>query len=172
MTAAPYSLLTRQEAAKFLKISLGALKRRIDAGTLPKPEKFGSGRRLYWRDHVFYAAVGIQITGSAIGDLTVKPTKPAAAPLPASTARNARGSITGSATERARKRNAEQFATLNAKPSRTPAAGRSLLGADEDPGEVMSNAEKSTGVNGHLPPIAARNLGNPPAIISASRSKV
>ena len=142
MITAPYSLVTRQEAAKFLKISLGALKRRIDAGTLPKPEQFGSGRRLYWRDHVFYAAVSSQIMGSALAGLTVEPTKSAAVPLPASTARKARGSITGSATERARKRNAEQFATLNAKPSRTPAAGRSLLGADEDPGEVMSNAER------------------------------
>jgi len=141
MTAAPYSLVTRQEAAKFLKISFGALKRRIDAGTLPKPEKFGSGRRLYWRDHVFYAAVGIQITGSALGGLSVEPTKTAAVPLPASTARNARRPITGSATERARKRNAEQFATLNAKPSRAQAAGRSILGADEKPGEVISNAE-------------------------------
>jgi hypothetical protein len=141
VTTAPYSLVTRQEAARFLKISLGALKRRIDAGTLPKPDKFGSGRRLYWRDDVFYAAVRSQITGSALSDLTVKPTKTAAAPLPASTARKARGPITGSATERARTRNAEQFATLNAKPSRAPAACRSMQGADDEPGKVMPNTE-------------------------------
>ena len=143
MTTVPYSLLTRQEAAKFLKISFGALKRRIDAGTLPKPEKFGSGRRLYWRDHIFYAAVSSQITGSALGGLTVKTTKASAAPLPALTVRKARAPITGSATERARKRNAEQFATLNAKPSRAPATRSIDAGANDEPGEVMSNVESS-----------------------------
>jgi predicted DNA-binding transcriptional regulator AlpA len=127
MTTAPYSLLTRQEAAKFLKISLGTLDRRIDKGTVPKPERLRSSRRLYWRDHVFFAAISNQITGSAQCDTTVNSPEAAAAPLPASTVRKARASITGSATERARKRNAEQFATLNAKPREATSIAKSTL---------------------------------------------
>jgi len=138
---APYSLITLQEAAKFLKISLAALKRRIDAGTLPKPEKFGSGRRLYWRDDVFYAAVGSHITASAPDSVSINASSTANPPLQVSRVRAKRAPITGSATERARKRNADQFATVNAKPSRAPAAGRSMLGADDEPGKGMSDAE-------------------------------
>jgi predicted DNA-binding transcriptional regulator AlpA len=139
---APYFLITLQEAAKFLKISLGALKRRIDAGALPKPERFGSGRRLYWRDDVFYAAVGSHITAPASDRVSIKASSTASPPpLAVSRVRAKRAPITGSATERARKRNAEQFATVNAKPSRAPAAGRSMLGADDEPGKEMSDAE-------------------------------
>jgi excisionase family DNA binding protein len=107
----PYSLITRQEAAKYLKISLGTLDRRIDSGALPKPERLRSGRRLYWRDYVFYAAVGSHITASAPSSVSVKPSATAAPPLPISPVRIKRGPITGSATERARKRNAAQFTT-------------------------------------------------------------
>jgi predicted DNA-binding transcriptional regulator AlpA len=106
---APYSLITRQAAATFLKISLGTLDRRIDSRALPKPEPLSSGRRLYWRDYVFYAAVGNQITESAPGSVGVKPPTTATLPRPTSSVRIKRRPITGSATERARKRHAAQF---------------------------------------------------------------
>jgi predicted DNA-binding transcriptional regulator AlpA len=100
MTTAPYSLITRQEAATILRISLGALDRRIANGDLPAPQRIGTGRRLYWRAEDFYLAVGNYVKASPAVSLTRESSSNEARPRPRSTVGSTRGHITGSATER------------------------------------------------------------------------
>lgn len=50
------ALITRQQAATLLDVSLRTISNHIRAGVLPPPQSLG-GRRVYWKSDIFWAAV-------------------------------------------------------------------------------------------------------------------
>lgn len=50
------ALITRQQAATLLDVSLRTISNHIRAGLLPPPQSLG-GRRVYWKSDIFWAAI-------------------------------------------------------------------------------------------------------------------
>jgi excisionase family DNA binding protein len=58
---APFTLIVREQAARFLSISMGTLDKLVREGVLPAPRRLGRTRLLYGRSDEFYTALARQL---------------------------------------------------------------------------------------------------------------
>lgn len=108
MAIAPFTPVTREEAARILSVSLGTLDAMIEAGELPAPRSLG-GRRLYWHPDVFYGWLDKLLRGET------NPAADSAGERPAPSRKLAPKipSSETDAVEKSRVRNARKLAELN-----------------------------------------------------------
>jgi predicted DNA-binding transcriptional regulator AlpA len=73
MTSA--NLMTIEDAAEVLHVSVGALRARIRRGTGPKPFRLGDSQRLFWREQDLRAWIDQQAReqGAAYADVMTDP---------------------------------------------------------------------------------------------------
>jgi predicted DNA-binding transcriptional regulator AlpA len=120
MSSQPESqFLTREEAARELRVTLGTLDKFVKEGTLPKPGKLHNGRRVYFRRDDFFAALNVLLPHASVPVATPQPVS-VVVPLgcaahPSSAPRVRRAARPGSAAGRAKRRDAERLALLNSR---------------------------------------------------------
>jgi hypothetical protein len=119
MNTAEVQLMTREDMERELQISFGTLKVLIKEGTLPNLRPLGSGRLLYVRRDDFYAAINAMLPPIAPAPAGVAAPAPEGAtmalPAPPPIARQGRPKYQGSATDRARQRDARKLSQMNSK---------------------------------------------------------
>jgi hypothetical protein len=119
MNTAEVQLMTREDMERELQISFGTLKVLIKEGTLPNLRPLGSGRLLYVRRDDFYAAINAMLPPIAPVRAKVPAPSPEGAtvalPIPPPVVRQGRPKYRGSATDRAKQRDAQVLAQMNSK---------------------------------------------------------
>jgi len=119
MNTAEVQLMTREDMARELQISFGTLKVLIKKGTLPNLRPLGSGRLLYVRRDDFYAAINAMLPLIAPAPSKIAARAPEVAtvalPIPPPIVRQGRPKYQGSATDRARQRDARKLSQMNSK---------------------------------------------------------
>jgi hypothetical protein len=119
MNTAEVQLLTRKDVARLMKISLGTLTEFVDQGILPKFRPFGTGRLLYIRKDDYFAAVNAMLPrapATRVAPLAAPTPAPTPAPVmmpPPPPVSKGRPKYRGSATDRARQREAKLLAQMN-----------------------------------------------------------
>lgn len=66
-----HSLITRQQAAALLGVSLRTITNHINTGVLPAPVSLG-GRRVYWNAELFWSAINQRLCPLPLVSLSVR----------------------------------------------------------------------------------------------------
>lgn len=107
--------ITREMAAEILKISLGTIDKLVRRGVLPRPQRLGDSRKLYWLPELFHASVRRALQTQDLGEAGENADHPAG-----SEAQTRQNRLTperhvgrGTATDRAAKRTRARVKKLN-----------------------------------------------------------